>query len=235
MRLRPIAIFIVCWALLSLALWTVLASAIYDPALRTVSRYADAERAQWLAWLVANAVPFVAAAIVIGLTAALARPARRTPPRHPATEIASQVPAAAVAQRASAPIKGEAPTTAVAIKGPGASLSATRRIYIRPAASLVHSGARFGLVMVRPDQQACDEIYFKKLDDRGTLMARVPLGAAQFKCFVDYKGQSFERVRRALAHSRFSITPPRSQNDFRAWFALPNDRALHGRAMNQPR
>jgi hypothetical protein len=235
MRLRPIAIFIVCWALLSLALWTVLASAIYDPALRTVSQYADAERAQWLAWTVANAVPFVAAAVVVGLAAALARAARRGPPQHPAAVIPNQMPATPAAQRVPAPIQGETLTTAVAIKGPGASLSAIRRIYIRPAASLVHSGARFGLVMVRPGQQASDEIYFKKLDDRGTLMACVPLGAARFKCFIDYKGQSFERVRRALAHTRFSIITPRPQNDFRAWFALPNDRALHGRAMNQPR
>jgi hypothetical protein len=235
MRLRPIAIFIVCWALLSLALWTVLPSAIHDPALSAASRYEDAEHAQWLAWLVANAVPFVAAAIVVGLTAALARRARRAPPRHPATKTASQVPDATAAQRASAPIKGEAPTTAIAIGKPRASVSATQRIYIRPATSLVHSGARFGLVMVRPGQQATDEIYFKKIDDRGTLMACVPLGAARFKCFIDYKGQSFERVRRALAHTRFSIITPRPHNDFRAWFALPNDRALHGRAMNQPR
>jgi hypothetical protein len=235
MRLRPIAIFVVGWALLSLALWTALPTAIYDPVLRAASQYADAERARWLAWNLANALPFVAAAIVVGLAAALARPARRGPPRHPAAVITNPAPAASVAQGAPATVKREALTTAIAIKEPTASLSATRQIYIRPTASLVHSGARFGLVVVRSDQRASDEIYFKKLDDRGTLMARVPLGAARFKCFIDYKGQSFERVRRALAHSRFAIMSPRPRKGFRVWFAPPNDRARIGRATKQPR
>jgi hypothetical protein len=232
MRLRPIAIFFVCWALLSFALWMVLRSAIYDPALRAASQYADAERVRWPAWIMANTVPFVAAAIVVGVAAVLARQARRAPQqRHPATALANQVPAATALQRVPAAIKGEAKTTAIAINESPASLSATRQIYIRPTASLVHSGARFGLVVVRQDHQAGDEIYFKKLDDRGTLMARVPLSAARLKCFIDYKGQPFERVRRGLALSRFAIIPPRPRRDFRVWFALPNDGANNSRTL----
>jgi hypothetical protein len=105
-----------------------------------------------------------------------------------------------------------------------------RKVYIKPAKMLVHSGARFGIVLVNGEKSAGpgvarDEIYFKKLDDKGTLVAQIPRGGhgrPQLRYFVDYRGLKFERVKRALAQSRFTLLTRQQDRSFRAWFAPSN-------------
>jgi hypothetical protein len=105
--------------------------------------------------------------------------------------------------------------------------AAARRIYIKPEQALVNAGARFGIALLKVSNAGAtapnNEIYFKKLDDRGTLMAQIPRDCqrAPFRCFVDYRGLKFERVKRALRTSRFTVVTPRTGKHFRAWFLLP--------------
>jgi hypothetical protein len=119
----------------------------------------------------------------------------------------------------------------------------TRPLYIKPPVTLVNSGARFG-VAVTPHgagirdvgARSGQEIYFTKLDDRGTLMAQIPYDhqrRPRLKYFVDYKGLKFEAVRRALTARRFILVNPRADRHFRAWFSLPETKI--GRAVDASR
>jgi hypothetical protein len=196
MRRRTVAVLVVCWGLLSAAAWTAGRPAILDWATQNLAGRVGAEHVQPIASATANVLPCLAAGVVVLLIAVLAwRNGRQN-----------------VVQRTSSP----------------AALAAARRIYIKPEKTLVNSGARFGVVLLRDSggiraTAPSNEIYFKKLDSRGTLMAQIPRDGhrAQFRCFVDYRGLKFERVKRALRASRFTVVTPPTDGHFRAWFLLP--------------
>jgi hypothetical protein len=185
--------------------------AIFDWATQNLAGRVGADQVQPIASATANALPFLAAALVVLLIAVLARPGLRQN----------------VAQRTSSPRLSPALSTR-ADRPVDTALAAARRIYIKPEKMLVNSGARFGVVLLRDSggmraTAPNNEIYFKKLDSRGTLMAQIPRDGhrAQFRCFVDYRGLKFERVKRALRASRFTVVTPRTDGHFRAWFLLP--------------
>jgi hypothetical protein len=138
-------------------------------------------------------------------------------------------------ERSAAPEAILPPTTVSALGSRGENAPApravTRPLYIKPPVTLVNSGARFG-VAVTPHgagirdvgARSVQEIYFTKLDDRGTLMAQIPYDhqrKSRLEYFVDYKGLKFESVRHALTVGRFILVNPRADRHFRAWFLLP--------------
>jgi hypothetical protein len=187
--------------LLSAAAWKLCQPIVYDWTIQALAGRTGSSQAELIASVVANALPVVAVAAVILLMVLLAQ--RPAGPQAARTWSAAQD----TARRA----------------------THTKRLYIRPAKTLVASGARFGVVLFADG--ADKEIYFKKLDDRGTLMAQVPDDRARFKCFVDYKGLKFERVKHALSASRFTVVTPRADRSFRAWFLLPGSKiGTRGRA-----
>ena len=207
MRGRTVAVLVVCWGLLSVVLWTSSKPVIFNWAAQILAGVAGAD-------LMANAasvmLPILAAGAAVLFIFALARP---TPRRTVAQRTAPPRAAAAVGAKADAS---------------DALLSSARRIYIKPEKTLVNSGARFGVVLLGDSggmraTAPNNEIYFKKLDSRGTLMAQIPRDGhrAHFRCFVDYRGLKFERVKRALRASRFTVVTPRTDGRFRAWFLLP--------------
>lgn len=218
MRKRTLAVLFIFWSLLSAAAWRLCKPTFYDWTTHALAGRTDPSQAELIASLSANGLPFVAAAAVILLMVLLARPTRRNKgAQRPAVPSAARIqppPPAANLTRNS-----KQRTTQ----------SATKRLYIRPAKALVASGARFGVVLRA--NGADKEIYFKKLDDRGTLMAQIPDDRARFKCFVDYKGLKFEHVKHALSASRFKVMTARADRNFRAWFLLPGSKtAASGRA-----
>ena len=201
MRKRTLAVLFVCWGLLSAAAWKLCQPIVYDWTIQALAGRTGSSQAELIASVVANALPVVAVAAVILLMVLLA-----------------QRPAGSQAAR-----------TRSAAQDTARRATHTKRLYIRPAKTLVASGARFGVVLLADG--AAKEIYFKKLDDRGTLMAQVPDDRARFKCFVDYKGLKFERVKHALSASRFTIVTPRADRSFRAWFLLQGSKiGTRGRA-----
>lgn len=215
----------VCWSGLSAAAWWLFRPAVIEWATHHLAAQIDSSQIE----LIANALPFVASALVVLLVFLVTRRASRSviAELSAAPEAAPLFPTTA-SEPAS---RKENALTARAV---------TRRLYIKPAGTLVNSGARFGVVVLpnganvrdagaRPEQ----EIYFKKLDTRGTLMAQIPYDhqrSTRLKCFVDYKGLKFERVRHALTASRFVIVTPRADRHFRAWFLLPGTKI--GRAFD---
>jgi hypothetical protein len=194
MRKGTLAVVFVCWSLLSAAAWKLCQPIVYDWTTQALAGRTGSSQAELIASVAANALPFVATAAVILLIVLLAQ--RPAGPQAARTRSAAQD----TARRA----------------------THTKRLYIRPAKTLVASGARFGVVLLADG--ANKEIYFKKLDDRGTLMAQVPDDRARFKCFVDYKGLKFERVKHALSASRFTVVTLRADRSFRAWFLLPGSK-----------
>ena len=201
MRKRTLAVLFVCWGLLSAAAWKLCQPIVYDWTIQALAGRTGSSQAELIASVVANALPVIAVAAVILLMVLLAQ--RPAGPQAARTRSAAQDTARRATQ--------------------------TKRLDIRPANPLVSSGARFGVVLLADG--ADKEIYFKKLDDRGTLMAQVPDDRARFKCFVDYKGLKFERVKHALSASRFTVVTPRADRSFRAWFLLPGSKiGTRGRA-----
>jgi hypothetical protein len=196
MRNKTLAVIFVCWGLLSAAAWKLCKPIVYDWTTQALAGRTGSSQGELIASVAANALPFVATAAVILLIVLLAQ--RPAGPQAARTRTAAQD----TARRA----------------------THTKRLYIRPAKTLVASGARFGVVLLADG--ADKEIYFKKLDDRGTLMAQIPDDRAQFKCFVDYKGLKFERVKHALSASRFTVVTPRADRSFRAWFLLPGSKTV---------
>src|SRR5262249_42116620 len=98
----------------------------------------------------------------------------------------------------------------------------TKIIRIKPDPTLVNAGLRFGLQSVANGKDAArsKEIYFKKLNDRGALMAQVPYDdrhGFQFQCFVDYKGTKLERVKHALSTSGYRPLAAKASTQFRIW------------------
>jgi hypothetical protein len=219
MRRWTLAMLFICWCALSAAAWWLLAPITFDWVTHQLDGRVDSNQVELVTTVAANALPFVASAVVVLLAFLLARPTRQSI----GTERA--VPDSAVLRPGSA-IAGTMPYVAAR-----ATPAATRPLYIKPASSLVNSGARFGVVVLRRGNNAADrgawreqEIYFKRLDDRGTLMAQIPYHrqqSPQLQCFVDYKGLKFECVKRALTASRFTMVTPRADRKFRAWFLLP--------------
>jgi hypothetical protein len=205
MRNKTLAVIFVCWGLLSAAAWMLCKPIVYDWTTQALAGRTDSSQAELIASVGANALPVVAVAAVILLMVLLVQPSRRQN----------------VGERSTGP---QAARTRSAAQDTTrrATRTATKRLYIRPAKTLVASGARFGVVLLTDG--ADKEIYFKKLDDRGTLMAQVPDNRARFKCFVDYKGLKFERVKHALSASRFTVVTPRADRSFRAWFLLPGSK-----------
>jgi hypothetical protein len=205
MRNKTLAVIFVCWGLLSAAAWKLCKPIIYDWTIQALAGRTDSSQAELIASVAANALPVVAVAAIILLMVLLVQPFRR--------QNIAQRPGVPQAAR----IRSAAQDTTRR-----ATRTATKRLYIRPAKTLVASGARFGVVLLADG--ADKEIYFKKLDDRGTLMAQIPDDRARFKCFVDYKGLKFERVKHALSASRFKVVTPRADRSFRAWFLLPGSK-----------
>jgi len=229
MRTRTFAVLFVCWGLLSALAWSLCKPAIFDWTAQVIGGRVDPERAALIASISASVVPFVAPAVVLALVFLLARPTRR----KSAARAAAPSPKAAplpVLKLASRPAPSIGSTRPARAQAPAATAIArvmpvTKRIYIKPAKTLVNSGARFGVLLLENGAPAPNqEIYFKRLGDRGMLMAQVPCNTARplkVKCFVDYKGSKFEHVKRALAASRFTVVSPRADKSFRAWFLLP--------------
>jgi hypothetical protein len=205
MRNKTLAVIFVCWGLLSAAAWKLCKPIVYDWMVQALAGRTDSSQAELIASVAANALPVVAVAAIILLMVLLVQPSRRQN----------------IAQRPGVP-QGARTRSAAQDTTRRATRTANKRLYIRPAKTLVASGARFGVVLLADG--ADKEIYFKKLDDRGTLMAQVPDNRARFKCFVDYKGLKFERVKHALSASRFTVVTPRADRSFRAWFLLPGSK-----------
>jgi hypothetical protein len=203
MRKRTSAVLFVCWGLLSAAAWMLCKPIVYNWTTQALAGRTDSSQAELIASVAANTLPVVAVAAVILLIVLLVRPTHRHND----------------AQRPAVP---QAARTRSAAQDTARRATHTKRLYIRPAKTLVASGARFGVVLLADG--ADKEIYFKKLDDRGTLMAQIPDNRARFKCFVDYKGLKFERVKHALSASRFTVVTPRADRSFRAWFLLPGSK-----------
>jgi hypothetical protein len=231
MRRWTFAVLFACWCGVSAAAWWLLTPVTFEWVTHQLAGRVDSNQVEFIATVAANALPFVASAVIVLLVFLLARPSRRPI----ATERA--VPEAVVLRSPSA-AASNAPNAAGR-----ATPAATRPLYIKPASTLVNSGARFGVIVLRRNNNAQDreaardqEIYFKRLDDRGTLMAQIPYDRQQsprLQCFVDYKGLKFECVKRALTASRFTIITPRADRNFRAWFLLPGTKI--GRASDERR
>jgi hypothetical protein len=225
MRGWTFGVLFVCWSGLSAAAWWLFRPALIDWATNQLAGQIDSNQIE----LIANALPFVASAFVVLVLFLVTRRARRSV----ITE-RSAVPEAAPLYATTAAVAASRKENA------GAPRAVTRRLYIKPAGTLVNSGARFGVVVLPngatvhgAGARAEHEIYFKKLDDRGTLMAQIPYDhqrSPRLKCFVDYKGLKFECVRHALTASRFIMVTPRADRRFRAWFLLPGTRI--GRALD---
>jgi hypothetical protein len=210
-------VLVVCWGALSTAVWKVCQPAIHDWAAQALTGRVDANQTDVIAFLLANGLPFVAVAAAMLLVLLLARLRnRRNAAQQPA---AKAVPLSA----------GQTNESTPSHRGFGANRTADRKIYIKPPKILVHSGARFGVLLANGDQrsQPNTEIYFRKLDDRGTLMAQVPRDGRRFTCFVDYRGLKSERVERALMASRFTLMAPQTDENFRAWFLPPPHTTSH--------
>lgn len=203
-------VLVVCWGALSTAAWKLCQPAIHVWAAQALTGRVDGNQADVIASLLANGLPFIAVAVAMLVVVLLARPRNR---RNAAQQPAVKTPLSASQTKESSPSHQEF----------GANRTADRTIYIKPPKILVHSGARFGVLLADGDQRSLPkkEIYFKKLDDRGTLMAQVPRDGRRFTCFVDYRGLKSERVERALMASRFTLTAPQTHENFRAWFLPP--------------
>jgi len=215
MRKRTLAALVLFWSMLSAVMWASLEPTALDWITPRLAGF-DPHTAQLIATVAADALPLVVAGLVVWFMVLLARPATQERSQRPAVR---EAPAA--------------PSTA--------SHATSKIISIKPDKTLVHSGLRFGLLRVADAKNQArhdEEIYFKKLSDRGALMARVPYDARrgfQFKCFVDYKGTKFERVKSALSASGYKSVTPKAGPEFRAWFLLPNYRVsktTEGQAAN---
>jgi hypothetical protein len=217
MRSWTFGILFVCWSGLSAAMWWLFRPAVFDRATQQLAAQIGSSQVE----LIANALPFVASALVVLLVFLVTRRASRSG----MTERSAAPEVATLQTLASGPASCE--------ENAPAARTVTRRLYIKPAGTLVNSGARFGVVVLPNRTSVRDagassgqEIFFTKLDDRGTLMAQIPYDhqrRPRFKCFVDYKGLKFESVRHALTASRFIIVTPRADRHFRAWFLLPEN------------
>jgi len=208
-------ILFVCWSGLSAAIWWLFRPAVFDPATQQLAGEIGLSQIE----LIAYALPFVASALVVLLVFLVTRRASRS----------------GMIERSAAPEVATLPTSSPASREENtpAARAVTRRLYIKPAGTLVNSGARFGVVVLPNDTNVRDagasagpEIFFTKLDDRGTLVAQIPCDhqrRPRFKCFVDYKGLKFESVRHALTSSRFIMLTARVDRHFRAWFLLPEN------------
>ena len=225
MRGWTFGVLFICWTGLSAAAWWLFRSALIDWATHQLAGQIDSSQIE----LIANVLPFVASAFVVLVLFLVSRRASRS-----VTTERSAVPEAAPLYSTTAAVPASRKENAPA------SRAVTRRLYIKPASTLVNSGARFGVVVLPyganvrgAGARAEHEIYFKKLDDRGTLIAQIPYDhrrSPRLKCFVDYKGLKFESVRHALTASRFIMVTPRADRRFRAWFLLPGTRI--GRAFD---
>jgi hypothetical protein len=244
MRKRTIAVLVLFWGTLSAILL-----ACFHPVLFAwvTTRLADFEphQATMIASAIAGTVLLLAAALITFLMTRWARPASSARPRSsPARVIPpprAQPKAAALGPFVGAssggqmgvPLRTDAAITAPLRSGASANHAARRLIRIKPDKTLVHSGLRFGLVRVADPEEPgqnhgglSEEIYFKKRDNRGTLIAQVPRDGRrfQFKCFVDYRGTKFDRVRNSLSAAGFNTLTARPNKQFRVWFVLPNYR-----------
>jgi hypothetical protein len=229
MRRWTFAILFICWCGLSAAAWWLSMPITFEWVTNQLAGRVDSNQVELIATVAANALPFVASAVVVLLAFLLARPTRRP------IAIEGAAPEATVLRSPSA-AAGARSTLVAASTMPNVAArttpAATRPLYIKPASTLVNSGARFGVIVRRGGNNAKDrgaqheqEIYFKRLDYRGTLMAQIPYDRQQtprLQCFVDYKGLKFECVKRALTASRFTLITPRADRNFRAWFLLPD-------------
>jgi hypothetical protein len=246
MRKRTIAVLVLFWSALSAVLWAHLYPLVFA---WVTLRLADfgLHQATWIAATASGACLLSAAAVVTFLMAMGARPAspvrgRSAPGRvtptasaqAPSERALSPIAAARSAGQTSVPLRTDGAISSPFRRGTSTGHAARRRICIKPDKTLVHSGLRFGFVRVadasdraKDDGPQSEEIYFKKRDDRGTLIAQVPYDGRgfQFKCFVDYRGARFDRVKRALLAGGFTKVTPRPNKEFRAWFMLPNYRA----------
>jgi hypothetical protein len=91
---------------------------------------------------------------------------------------------------------------------------------------------KFGLLHVRDGKDEVKdsgpllnkEIAFHEIDRRGTLQAVVVYPeniGFQFKCFVDIKGNDFEKVKKALEDNGFTEISQGGGKASRIWFILP--------------
>jgi hypothetical protein len=215
MRIGTFGVLFFCWSGLSAAGWWLFRPAMFDWVTYQFAGQIGSSQVE----LIANVLPFVASALIVLLVFLVTRRASRSV----RTERSGAPDPVLLQTPASAPTAGQ--------ENAPAARAVTRRIYIKPPGTLVNSGARFGVVVVPHGAGVHDvgarrerEIYFTKLDDRGTLMARIPYDhqrRPRLKCFVDYKGLKFESVRHALTASRFIMVTSRTDRHFRAWFLLP--------------
>jgi hypothetical protein len=212
MRTRTFAVLVVLWGALSAATWTTLRPLAFDwltPRLGGLNLHDTAA----IATAAAGAFPLLAAALMVLLIYGLAQPVRpeNAPPR----------PKHAPARAAT---RGATSRSAQATH-----FSGSKTIRIKPDKTLINSGLRFGLVRVANGKGGAtghgEEIYFKKLNDSGTLVAHIPYderSGFQFQCFVDHRGTKFERVKHALSTSGYRAVTPKASNDFRVRFLLPD-------------
>src|SRR5271166_843710 len=129
MRKRTLAVLFVCWGLLSAAAWKLCQPIVYDWTVQALAGRTGSSQAELIASAAANALPFVAVAAVILLMVLLVRPTRH---RN-------------VARR---PAEPQAARTRSATQNTARRATPTKRLYIRPAKTLVASGARFGVVLL---------------------------------------------------------------------------------------
>jgi hypothetical protein len=194
MRKRTLLVLALSWIALSAVLWKALQPVAADWVAPWLSGF-DPHSASVIIAAAAIAFPLAAAATALICILLFARPTRRPRPGFP-------------------------------IGGTPSTRATTKTIRINPDPTLVNAGLRFGLQAIADGKNAerFEEIYFKKLNDRGALMAQVPYDdrrGLQFQCFVDYKGTKLERVKHALSASDYRPVTARADK-FRIWFLLPN-------------
>jgi hypothetical protein len=214
MRKRTFAILVLFWGALAAVIWRAFEPLAFEWIEPRASAFAGND-ANLIATIAAGACPLALSAVVVLFVFLLAR--------STSSEGSHRV---AQAAHAAPPVP-------------------RKIIRIKPDKTLVHSGLRFGLVPIPSGGDGANvhgapskEIYFKKLGNNETLIAQVPYDqrlGLRFKCFVDYKGMPFERVKHALSASGYTKVTPKADRQFRAWFVLPNYRngkALGGQIHN---
>lgn len=106
------------------------------------------------------------------------------------------------------------------------------KIILNLSEEIRNKNITFGLLHVRDGKDQIDdkgpllnkEIYFKELDRHGTFQASVKYAkhiGFQFKCFIDYKGTSFDEIKTLLIKNKYESIGTGGGKQFRAWFILP--------------
>lgn len=116
----------------------------------------------------------------------------------------------------------------------GGQRSSETIISIIAPRELLIGGCKFGVLHIRNGTTQSERainaaFHFQPVGDHGELRATVPMTLPtgfEFKCFVDFGGQTFEAVQKALERAGFAEVTIGEGKLYRAWFLLPNYRVV---------